>query len=307
MKAGICVIEAITMSRKASGNLDWETIHGLMEDAIYGGRVDNLYDLRVLRAYLNMFFVDRLVSDDSGGKEVILGTPLRMPSSPSYEAFRKTINLLSDSDAPFIFNLPDNIERSLQRSCSQLVIKQLRLLSITDAEGSKYDREKWKAQLNPILEVWSQLYTGNGRSNKQDGVSDRGGSAAVKPIDDFVEMENELANDICSLVASTLSSLKKVLFGSGLVTPNIQMAAKALLADTVPPSWNKRWEGPEKPMQWLKELTRKRAAIMRWKAAIAKGQLLSEAVCLSDLFTPSTFINALRQQTARMLNTVNYF
>jgi len=114
--------------------MDWETIHGLMEDAIYGGRVDNIYDLRVLRAYLRMFFKDRLVGDNSGGTEVIAGTPLRMPSNPTYEAFLKTIALLPDIDPPFVFSLPDNIERSLQRSSSQAVIKQLRLLSVIDAE-----------------------------------------------------------------------------------------------------------------------------------------------------------------------------
>lgn len=32
--------------------LDWEVVNGLMEDAIYGGRIDNAYDIRVLRAYL---------------------------------------------------------------------------------------------------------------------------------------------------------------------------------------------------------------------------------------------------------------
>lgn len=114
--------------------MDWETIHGLMEDAIYGGRVDNIYDLRVLRAYLRMFFKDRLVGDSSGGTEVIAGTPLRMPANPSYETFVKTIALLPDTDPPFVFSLPDNIERSLQRSSSQAVIKQLRLLSVVDAE-----------------------------------------------------------------------------------------------------------------------------------------------------------------------------
>jgi len=35
--------------------MDWEAIHGLMEDAIYGGRIDNYYDLRVLRAYLRYY------------------------------------------------------------------------------------------------------------------------------------------------------------------------------------------------------------------------------------------------------------
>ncbi len=41
--------------------MDWEAIHGLMEDAIYGGRVDNAYDLRVLRAYLRLVFAYRIL------------------------------------------------------------------------------------------------------------------------------------------------------------------------------------------------------------------------------------------------------
>jgi dynein heavy chain 2 len=61
LKAGTYVIEAITeklgggggrKGESGSGGLDWEIIHGLMEDAIYGGRIDNAFDLRVLRAYL---------------------------------------------------------------------------------------------------------------------------------------------------------------------------------------------------------------------------------------------------------------
>jgi dynein heavy chain 2, cytosolic len=36
----------------AGTSIDWEAVHGLMEDAIYGGRIDNAFDLRVLRSYL---------------------------------------------------------------------------------------------------------------------------------------------------------------------------------------------------------------------------------------------------------------
>jgi dynein heavy chain 2 len=50
LKAGTYVMEAVT--EKKGGALDWEVVHGLMEDAIYGGRIDNAYDVRVLRAYL---------------------------------------------------------------------------------------------------------------------------------------------------------------------------------------------------------------------------------------------------------------
>ncbi len=45
------------MSEKCVGKsketlIDWKAVCGLMEDAIYGGRIDNVFDLRVLRTYL---------------------------------------------------------------------------------------------------------------------------------------------------------------------------------------------------------------------------------------------------------------
>jgi hypothetical protein len=54
---------------------------------------------------------------------------------------------LPDTDAPYIFSLPDNIERSLQRTNSTALIKQLRVLSSSDLQAAKYDREKWRAQV----------------------------------------------------------------------------------------------------------------------------------------------------------------
>lgn len=45
-------IKAVSEGKGKDAKMDWEAIHGLMEDAIYGGRIDNYYDLRVLRAYL---------------------------------------------------------------------------------------------------------------------------------------------------------------------------------------------------------------------------------------------------------------
>ena len=78
---------------------------------------------------------------------MLVGTPLRMPSVPDYKAFKKIIAQLPDQDAPYIFNLPDNIERSLQRNLSSALIRSLRILSSHDAEATKYDREKWRAQV----------------------------------------------------------------------------------------------------------------------------------------------------------------
>jgi hypothetical protein len=88
-----------------------------------------------------------LASESGGGQAVLEGTPLRMPTSPEYKSFVKVINQLQDVDPPFIFGLPENIERSLQRTNSSILIRQLRILASSDAEASKYDREKWRAQV----------------------------------------------------------------------------------------------------------------------------------------------------------------
>ena len=302
LKAGTFVMQALAAGNDA---IDWKAIYGLMEDAIYGGRVDNVFDLRVLRSYLNSFFSDVIVSEKGAGKEVLPSTPLRMPLNPDFESFKKTINQLPDSDPPYIFGLPDNIERSLQRVTSAAVIKQLAALSTLDAHASKFDREKWRAQLGPILEMWQQLVSTNtGLIEKSRGKSAKASvSSSQNSLDDFVVMENKLANELCMMVDGVLSSLKKILFGSGLLTPAIQIAASSLLAGSTPVEWSSRWEGPEKPQAWISELVRKRMALLKWQSSSTKGTLLEEPRSLGDLFNPATFVNALRQQTARLLNT----
>ena len=208
-----------------------------------------------------------------------------------------------------MFCLPDNIERSVQRNNSSAAIRQLRALSALGVEADKFDREKWRVQLGPILELWQQMVSSSPgvlakRAEAGGGAGRRGGAqtADSNPVDDFVSMESTMSGALCNLVDASLAALKKVLFGSGLLSPHIQTMATALLSGSVPPEWTKQWDGgPEKPQAWIRELVRKRMALSKWSSACAKGNLLDAPVVLGDLFNPATFINALRQQTARKL------
>jgi hypothetical protein len=44
-------------------DVQWQFVHGLYEFAIYGGRVDNTFDLRVLVSYLKQFFDGSVLSN----------------------------------------------------------------------------------------------------------------------------------------------------------------------------------------------------------------------------------------------------
>lgn len=52
-------------------------------------------------------------------------------------------------------------------------------------------------------------------------------------------------------------------------------------------------------MHYLRGLVARSVAIQSWVEKAEGGRLLSETLDLSELFHPDTFLNALRQQTAR--------
>jgi dynein heavy chain 2 len=52
LKAG----EAVVLTLKNDGNtagVQWQKVYGIFENAIYGGRIDNDFDMRILRTYMH--------------------------------------------------------------------------------------------------------------------------------------------------------------------------------------------------------------------------------------------------------------
>lgn len=72
-----------------------------------------------------------------------------------------------------------------------------------------------------------------------------------------------------------------------------------MLTNNVPSKWCKDWEGPDLPLTWLKEFTKKIISIKKWTEAVESGNLLKQELDLNDLFHPEILLNALRQKTAR--------
>ena len=61
--------------------VQWQFVHGLFELAIYGGRVDNPFDVNVMISYLLQFFEAGTLSQQSKNKR--LG-PIRLPTSTNF-------------------------------------------------------------------------------------------------------------------------------------------------------------------------------------------------------------------------------
>jgi len=59
-----------------------------------------------------------------------------------------------------------------------------------------------------------------------------------------------------------------------MLTPKTQKEAMDLLKGLVPSSWQKAWEGPENPTNWIRLINRKSTALIQWVKLCDQGALL---------------------------------
>uniref|UniRef100_H2SD75 Dynein cytoplasmic 2 heavy chain 1 n=1 Tax=Takifugu rubripes TaxID=31033 RepID=H2SD75_TAKRU len=281
--------------------LQLEFVHGLLESAIYGGHIDNPFDLRILRSYLEQFFSTQLLSSFCAPQrrsrvEMSPFIPaISLPNSCTLLDYRSIIETLPEDDRPVIFGLPANIERSSQRIISSQVISQLRVLSRSVATGSKFDRELWSTGLSPVLHLWRKINQGSSLIHQK---VDPPTEVQDSPIHSFILLEQFSCIRLVQSIHQSLAALSKVIRGSQLLTPEVQKLASALLNQECPLMWQKEWEGPEEPLQYLRAVVTRAGAIKRWAERAASHTLLADILDLSELLHPDTFLNALRQETA---------
>lgn len=67
-----------------TGDIKWNFIYGLFENAIYGGRIDNIWDIRVLNAYLRIFFNNDVVGGRKPSADQ-LAKSLALPTTVNYQ------------------------------------------------------------------------------------------------------------------------------------------------------------------------------------------------------------------------------
>lgn len=142
--AGEKIIDGIVKEMKGN-NIAWQKVYGILENAIYGGRVDNEFDMRVLRTYMQTIFGEQTIS----GKTPLSGL-VKVPGTGNVQEFYNTIMKVPDIDNPDIFGLPSNIDRSVQRFNSNQVVMGLKGLAAAGAQELRFDKEKWTEQLGPI-------------------------------------------------------------------------------------------------------------------------------------------------------------
>ena len=264
-------------------------------NAIYGGRVDNVYDLRILSSYTHSYFNSSVLAGTNRSRAP-LGPGLELPATTSIQEYMDLVSRLPEEDKPSFFGLPANIERSHQRNISTKVLGQLKQLRLSSEVAARFDREKWTAELSPVLALWKKLNQGTGLLQQKLVLPQPDGSAPVKA---FTLQESYSGVSLLQDIHKSLAGLSKVIRGTALLDTKVSKLAASLLKGETPGSWQSRWLGPEEPTDYIRTIVHKAGESRKWVAKADSGALLREPVDLADLFHPDTFLSALAQQAAR--------
>ena len=293
LRTGVEVIE--DLYQDSDGSISWDFVHGLFKNAIYGGRIDNSFDIRILDSYLKEFFNSSVITGTSSAVKAF-GPGIELPKSDSYQELLDIVYRLPEEDKPAFFGLPPNIERSYQRNVSSEIIRQIRLLSVSSEIGITFDREKWQTELTPLLNLWKKLNQGSAILHVSLSQLKESQNS---PIKDFIELEYFNAVSLIQHVHKTLAAVSKIIRGTALLNEKTVKVASNLLKQQTPETWQKLWLGPEDPSSYIKTIVAKAQEVIKWKNRVDKGDLLNDIVDLGDLFSPDTFLSALAEESSK--------
>ena len=136
----------------------WLTLHGLLDNAIYGGRIDNEFDQRILRTCLETFYASANVPLGGRSARIIPYTNalgknsggILVPEGRTKRDFTAIIATLPDVDTPALFGLPPNIERVVQQRNSVKITGQLKTMATADVASAGWERERMSKQVHRL-------------------------------------------------------------------------------------------------------------------------------------------------------------
>ncbi|CUG87914.1 dynein heavy chain, putative [Bodo saltans] len=284
----------IIVQQTQNNTIDWRSIHGLLENAIYGGRMETEYDVRILRTYLNRYLNPEMLS--TARKQQSLYFKVATPATGKHRDFETLIQSLADNDVPALFSLPPNADRVVQSTNVAAVVNDLQRMQETKSLNAM-TREEWSNHLTPLLNTWLELTQPHSALLSHSTPQSR---RDAKPIEGFVDAEVASSIALLRRVNNCTTDLRRVIEGTLLLSEARRTESNALIAGEVPLAWDGVFCGPERIVPWFTSLVGKAVAIQEWQALSNSSMLLKSKVNLSSLLRPQTFLNALRQETSHL-------
>jgi dynein heavy chain len=280
--------------------LPWGSLKYLIGDAMYGGRVSDNLDRRVLKTYLEEYMGDFLFDDCQEFQFSNVGFKYVLPQWGVLENYTSAVEALPLTNSPAVFGLHPNAEIGyFANAVKSMWVDLISLQPRTSASGEGMTREDFIANtakdINDKIPLSSMdvgtydlLQTRTLLLNKND-------EDFITPCQVVLLQELERWNNLVKRMAVSLLDLQRALVGEIGMSDELDGLGDSLFNGFLPGMWRKLAPATEKPLGgWMNHYTHRYDQYEAW---IQTGE--PAVMWLSGLHIPESYLTALVQTTCR--------
>lgn len=310
-------IDQVSMGRQnlPPEKVPFDAICTLFGQCIYGGKIDNDFDQRLLTSFLAKLFTPKsfeadfqLVGEEEGNEEE--ARAICIPEGiMRRDEFLSWVEGLSDQQTPAWLGLPNKAERVLLTNHgSDLIGKLLRLQLLEDdddivmvggLEDEKKDTENgserpgWMRTLLNSTSNWLKLLPQKLATMKRTSENIK------EPLYRYFEREVNIAAKLLAVVRTDLQEVIAICRGERKQTNYHREVMDYLAKGMIPNHW-KRYKTPDActVIQWITDFA-DRIKQMAKIASSSTSNLKNINIWLGGLFNPEAYITATRQFVAQ--------
>jgi len=307
-------------------NIPWGALKYLIAQIVYGGRLIDDLDRRVLNCYIDNIFCNTAITTP-GYK---LAPPLEqyvIPPRSSLAEYRDYINGLPQTDSPLIFGQHGNADVFSRQVESYQLLSLTLSLQPADAdtkaaekgkagkgkgkdadheeeaegeggeEGERADKGSLSAQDERLIKLAQEIMHALPAPivNLPPPITDINDQAA--PLKAVLLQESERHMRLREIISTDLMQLQKGVRGLIMMSQHLDGVMRDLQNGRVPEAWGCIYKSTKSLAPWSRDFSKRVEQLQRWANA---GSLKS--FWLGGLSLPTGFMTAMQQQASRKMN-----
>eukprot|EP00051_Salpingoeca_urceolata_P022687 m.374324 g.374324 ORF g.374324 m.374324 type:complete len:4620 (-) comp20005_c1_seq6:68-13927(-) len=288
----------------------WSAIRKLVATTIYGGRLDNEIDSRLIASFVETVLVPQSfdVGFDFVPADPMSGTSaVKAPEGFKLEQFVEWASGLPASQPPTWLGLPANAEMVLlANQANQMILNMLPLQASEHDSGLSTEDQGGEAEQKSSVPAWMQELLSSSaqwRAMLPDELPtlDRTPEKIKDPLFRYFAREVLIGSNLLRKVHLDLNDVRDACEGTIKQTNEIRQLLGELDQGTLPKAWNK-YKVPRgiSVNAWIVDFSRRVKQLEEFADTDRQGRDLRKVrVWLGGLFNPEAWITATRQSVAQ--------
>nr|XP_024214265.1 dynein heavy chain, cytoplasmic isoform X3 [Halyomorpha halys] len=299
----------------------WDALVALLSQCIYGGKIDNDFDQRLLSSFLSKLFTPRSFEADFAlVANVDAGAPggqrhITMPDGTRRDHFLHWIESLADRQTPSWLGLPNNAEKVLlTNKGTDLVIKLLKMQQLEDEDELAYTEQEsgppsslqpgpdpgrpaWMRTLHNSALTWLQLLPTSLQTLKRtvENIKDPLYRYFEREVNSGAKLLRDVIHDLTDVVAICQGEKKQTNYHRTMLSD--------LVRGILPSGW-RRYTVPRgcTVIQWITDFSnrvKQLDTISLLASQRGPSEIKNTPIWLGGLMNPEAYITATRQCIAQ--------